>query len=112
MTDTTQHYTYEDFRNAEFAKHPDGRIAARADPDDPEQWSVSTMGKGPWWNTDAEMASEGFIPVSAEAKVEALREAEDEFRHCKDYPYRATRMRATEDYLNDRADRIEKENER
>lgn len=41
-------------------------------------------------------------------RAEALREAADGFRFYKDYGYRATVMLATENYLNERADRIEK----
>ncbi|MCW4458169.1 hypothetical protein [Microbacterium sp. MPKO10] len=41
-------------------------------------------------------------------KAEALREAARRFRFYKDYGYRAVVMLATENFLNERADRIEK----
>ena len=56
---TTKQYTAEDFANAEFARHPDGRIAARVDSGDSMPWRVATGS----WLSDADMAEEGFVPV-------------------------------------------------
>ena len=39
----------------------------------------------------------------AELRAETLREAARGFRHSADYGYRATRINATEDYLNNLA---------
>lgn len=52
-------YTAEDFANAEFARHPDGRTAARVDSGDSMPWRVATGS----WLGDADMAEEGFVPV-------------------------------------------------
>ena len=41
-TMTTKQYNTEDFANAEFARHPDGRTAARVDSGDSMPWRVAT----------------------------------------------------------------------
>jgi len=48
----------------------------------------------------------------AQVKAEALREAATGFRYCDEWPYRASRPRATEEYLNARADELEREDKR
>ena len=56
---------------------------------------------------EAEVAFDRAI-AAHDAKVQEsiLRKASAGFSHCRDYPYRASRWRATEDYLDDMADSI------
>lgn len=51
--------TADDFAKDEFARHPDGRIAARVDGDSP-QWRASDM----QWLSDTAMAAEGWQIVT------------------------------------------------
>ena len=52
-------YTAEDFANAGFARHPDGRIAARLDERYTRPWSIGEDD----WLTDVAMALNGWVPV-------------------------------------------------
>ena len=52
-------YTAEDFARANFARHPDGRIAARLDERYTRPWSIGEDD----WLTDVAMALSGWIPV-------------------------------------------------
>lgn len=56
---TTKKHTAEDFANAEFARHPDGRIAARLAERYTRPWSIGDD----YWLSDAEMADHGWVPV-------------------------------------------------
>ncbi|MDN6530302.1 MAG: hypothetical protein L0K67_14685, partial [Brevibacterium sp.] len=53
-------YTAEDFANAEFARHPDGRIAARLYPGLKEQWA---MFESAWVSSDHQLAIDNWVPV-------------------------------------------------
>ncbi|MCT2182863.1 hypothetical protein M3G00_07925 [Brevibacterium casei] len=56
-------YTAADFAAAEFAKRPNGDMAARLDPEDTLPWRV-VNGRGLWsWFNDYDMAEEGWVPV-------------------------------------------------
>lgn len=58
-------YTAADFAAAEFAKRPNGGMAARLDPEDTLPWRV-VNGRGLWsWFNDYDMAEEGWVPVPA-----------------------------------------------
>ena len=64
-------YTAEDFEQAQFARFPDGRTAARFF-DDSEPWFTDSGD----WRSDTEMADAGCIPVYAEPySPEALQRA-------------------------------------
>lgn len=53
-------YTAQDFENARFAEHPDGRIAARLQTEEARPWeSVRDF------HTDEGMAADGWVPVPA-----------------------------------------------
>lgn len=60
----TETYTAEDFENAEFARHADGQIAMRAEPETGAPWYV---GDDPFKKLDVAMAHEGWVPVSTSA---------------------------------------------
>ena len=62
-------YTAEDFRNARFATHPDGRFAARVDQGDTVLNWVVNEHSGYGWRTDQEMADEEWKPVSAGRRI-------------------------------------------
>ena len=54
----TNRYTAQDFANAKFAEHPDGRIAARLQTEEARPWeSVRDF------HTDEGMAADGWVPV-------------------------------------------------
>lgn len=56
-------YKAEDFAVAEFAKRPNGGMAARLDPEDTLPWRV-VNGRGQWsWFNDYDMAADGWVPV-------------------------------------------------
>ncbi|GAB3042086.1 hypothetical protein [Sediminivirga luteola] len=88
MTNKTK-YTAEDFARAEFARHPDGRIAARVDPDDPDQWRVTSPG-GITWRSDQDMADGHWTPVRDPAPItlEALEAAWEQAEKSGDFPRR------------------------
>ena len=62
-------YTADDFKNARFATHPDGKIAAR-------NWDGD---HGPWWaqmpagnwmgRSDTLMALDGWVPVQENPRL-------------------------------------------
>lgn len=52
--------TAEDFAKEEFARHPDGRIAARVDPRARRSWRASDD----YWLSDADMAAGGWQIVT------------------------------------------------
>lgn len=56
-------YTAEDFANAEFARHPDGRVAARVDSGNLGWWAGGNERAEASWMDDCDMAEEGFVPV-------------------------------------------------
>ena len=60
----TETYTEEDFETADFARHADGRVAMRAEPDTGIPWYV---GDDPFKRLDADMAHEGWVPVVTSA---------------------------------------------
>lgn len=62
-------YTAEDFRNARFATHPDGRFAARVDQGDTVLNWVVNEHSGYGWRADQEMADEEWKPVSAGRRI-------------------------------------------
>ena len=72
---TTKQYNTEDFANAEFARHPDGGIAARVDDGYSTPWRASSGA----WLSDADMADHGWVPVRGAAAhpitLDALRDA-------------------------------------
>lgn len=55
---TTKQYTEEDFAAAEFARHPDGAVAARFGSPAQGQWRTIIA-----WLSDEVMAAEGWVPV-------------------------------------------------
>ena len=67
-------YTPEDFANARFAEHTDGRIAMRAEPETGIPWYV---GDDQIKRLDAVMARDGWRPVREHAPLtlDTLREA-------------------------------------
>ena len=61
-------YTAEDFKRAEFARHPEeGGVGMRKDAGDPNTWCVAY--EDPGWRigirSDIEMARDGWVPVPA-----------------------------------------------
>lgn len=56
----TETYTAEDFETADFARHADGRVAMRAEPETGAPWYV---GDDPFKKLDVAMAHEGWVPV-------------------------------------------------
>ena len=72
-------YTAEDFANAEFARHPDGRIAARVDSGNLGWWAGGNERAEPSWMDDYDMAEDGFVPVreatAQPVTLDALRDA-------------------------------------
>ena len=70
-------YTEEDFKTAVFARHPDGRIAARVDSGNLGWWAGGNERAEPSWRDDYDMAEEGFVPVREAQPVtlDALRDA-------------------------------------
>ena len=57
-------YTAADFANAQFAKHPDGRIAARLQTEEARPWeSVCDF------HTEEEMADAGWVPVPTKPTI-------------------------------------------
>ena len=69
-------YTAEDFAVAEFAKRPNGGMAARLDPEDTLPWRV-VNGRGLWsWFNDYDMAEEGWVPVPSPPAKPAITEAD------------------------------------
>lgn len=71
-------YTAEDFANAGFARHPDGRIAARLDERYTRPWSIGEDD----WLTDVAMALNGWVPVREagenDGRVERLKRHQTE----------------------------------
>lgn len=69
-------YTAADFAAAEFAKRPNGDMAARLDPEDTLPWRV-VNGRGLWsWFNDYDMAEEGWVPVPSSPAKPAMTESE------------------------------------
>lgn len=66
-------YTAEDFANAEFARHPDGRIAARLYPGLKEQWA---MFESAWGSSDHRLAIDDWVPVPDQAPGRTITESE------------------------------------
>ena len=68
-------HTAEDLANAEFARHPDGVVAARIYDSDTMPWITGDE----TWLSDAEMADQGWVPVREAAAhpitLDALRDA-------------------------------------
>ena len=62
-------YTPEDFANARFAEHTDGRIAMRAEPETGIPWYV---GDDQIKRLDADMAARGWRPVVEVEDPEAI----------------------------------------
>ena len=57
-------YTADDFANARFAEHPDGRIAARLETEEARPWeSVRDF------DTDEGMAGDGWVPVPTKPTI-------------------------------------------
>lgn len=57
-------YTAADFANAQFAEHPDGRIAARLQTEEARPWeSVRDF------DTDEGMAADGWVPVPTKPTI-------------------------------------------
>ena len=57
-------YTAADFANAQFAKHPDGRIAARLETEEARPWeSVRDF------HTDEGIAADGWVPVPTKPTI-------------------------------------------
>lgn len=58
-------FTADEFRNARFATHPDGRVAARVDRGDKYPWVASPRDpdRDYWWCTDEGMARDGWSPL-------------------------------------------------
>lgn len=54
-------YTTRDFETALVAKHPDGRVAAKTDPDYCTAWTYTTRDREEGHASDAEMPALGFI---------------------------------------------------
>lgn len=70
-------YTPEDFANARFAEHTDGRIAMRAEPETGIPWYV---GDDQIKRLDAAMARDGWRPVREHAPLtldSAVREMQE-----------------------------------
>lgn len=69
-------YTAADFAAAEFAKRPNGDMAARLDPEDTLPWRV-VNGRGLWsWFNDYDMAEEGWVPVPSSPATPTITESE------------------------------------
>ena len=71
-------YTAADFANAQFAKHPDGRIAARLETEEARPWeSVRDF------HTDEGIAAAGWVPVPTKPQIteSQYKLALDEDRH-------------------------------
>ena len=69
-------YTAADFAAAEFAKRPNGGMAARLDPEDTLPWRV-VNGRGLWsWFNDYDMAEGGWVPVPSSPAKPAITESE------------------------------------
>lgn len=69
-------YTAEDFAAAEFAKRPNGDMAARLDPEDTLPWRVA-KGRELWsWFNDYDMAADGWVPVPASPAKPTITESE------------------------------------
>lgn len=66
-------YTAEDYARAEFARHVDGRIAARMDPVDTDAWCAQ-LGNTWVWCTDAEMAAASGWSIVRDAESLTARE--------------------------------------
>ena len=57
-------YTADDFANARFAEHPDGRIAARLQTEEARPWeSVRDF------HTDEGIAADGWVPVPTKPQI-------------------------------------------
>lgn len=68
-------YTAADFAAAEFAKRPNGGMAARLDPEDTLPWRV-VNGRGLWsWFNDYDMAARGWVPVPASPATPTITES-------------------------------------
>ena len=57
-------YTADDFANAKFAEHEDGRVISRCNPASKYAWENN---RGDL--TDAEMADEGWVPVPTKPQI-------------------------------------------
>lgn len=69
-------YTAADFAAAEFAKRPNGDMAARLDPEDTLPWRV-VKGRELWsWFNDYDMAEEGWVPVPSSPATPTITESE------------------------------------
>ena len=59
-------YTAQDFANARFAEHPDGRLAVRSDPSDHcAQWVDGEFD----WHSDEIMCDDGWVPVPTKPTI-------------------------------------------
>ena len=67
-------YTAEDFANAKFAEHKDGRVISRCNPASKYAWENN---RGDL--TDAEMADEGWVPAPTKPTI-----TESEYRLALD----------------------------
>ena len=95
-------YTAEDFARAEFARHPDGRIAARIGVGIAWYGRLSANQEYLVWRPDELMASEGWVPVQesrASVADAALAQMAKDFRV----------VRAQRDDAGKRARKAEKE---
>ena len=69
-------YKEADFAAAEFAKRPNGGMAARLDPEDTLPWRV-VNGRGLWsWFNDYDMAADGWVPVPSSPATPTITESE------------------------------------
>lgn len=68
-------YTENDFKNARFATHPDGRFAARVDPADSIPWAVSEHDADSGWRNDEEMVEGGWVPGLVATETELINAA-------------------------------------
>ena len=60
----TKRYTADDFANARFAEHPDGRIAVRFETEEARPWeSVRDF------HTDEGIAADGWVPVPTKPQI-------------------------------------------
>ena len=60
----TKRYTADDFANARFAEHPDGRIAARLETEEARPWeSVRDF------HADEGIAADGWVPVPTKPTI-------------------------------------------
>lgn len=76
-------FTAKHFVNAEFAKHPDGRLAVRSDPWDTFQWNADDD-----WRSDESMAYGGWAPVPLAPGVTETAAYEIEHKWTTDLTYK------------------------